>query len=96
MKLTRFLLATNPIVEGSPSTIVHTRTPVTIFEIMDGLLVLHYSETPDINKVDKIRDRAYQWYKALLIHQGDKTKLTKAEQQWLDMKDDNFKKLTNR
>jgi hypothetical protein len=36
MKLTRFLVAKNPMVEGSPSAIIHTREPQAIIEIIEG------------------------------------------------------------
>ncbi|MGL6121657.1 MAG: hypothetical protein ACRC1W_01210 [Shewanella sp.] len=36
MKLTRFLIADNPMVEGSPSAIIHTLDPQAIIEITEG------------------------------------------------------------
>ena len=36
MKLTRFLIADNPMVEGSPSAIIHTVEPKAIIEILEG------------------------------------------------------------
>lgn len=36
MKLTRFLIADNPMVEGAPSAIIHTIDPQAIIEIIEG------------------------------------------------------------
>ncbi len=36
MKLTKFLIADNPMVEGSPSAIIHTQDPTAIIEITEG------------------------------------------------------------
>ncbi len=36
MKLTRFLIADNPMVEGSPSAIIHTVNPHAIIEVIEG------------------------------------------------------------
>lgn len=36
MKLTRFLIADNPMAEGSPSAIIHTIEPVAIIEVIEG------------------------------------------------------------
>ena len=36
MKLTRFLIADNPMVEGSPSAIIHTVNLMGIIEIIEG------------------------------------------------------------
>lgn len=36
MRLTRFLIADNPMVEGLPSAIVHTVDPKAIIEIIEG------------------------------------------------------------
>ena len=36
MKLTRFLIADNPMVEGAPSAIIHTVNPQAIIEIIEG------------------------------------------------------------
>jgi hypothetical protein len=36
MKLTRFLIADNPMVEGSPSAIIHTIEPQAIIEVIEG------------------------------------------------------------
>ena len=36
MKLTRFLIADNPMVEGSPSAIIHTARPQAIIELLEG------------------------------------------------------------
>lgn len=35
-KLTKFLIADNPMVEGSPSAIIHTQDPHAIIEIIEG------------------------------------------------------------
>jgi hypothetical protein len=36
MKLTRFLIANNPMAEGSPPAIIHTIDPQAIIEIIEG------------------------------------------------------------
>lgn len=36
MKLTRFLIADNPMVEGSPSAIIHTLDPQAIIMVVEG------------------------------------------------------------
>ena len=36
LKLSRFLKADNPMVEGSPSAIIHTVSPQAIIEVMEG------------------------------------------------------------
>jgi hypothetical protein len=36
MKLTRFLIADNPMVEGAPSAIIHTVSPQAIIEVIEG------------------------------------------------------------
>lgn len=36
MKLTRFLIADNPMVEGAPSAIIHTQNPQAIIEVIEG------------------------------------------------------------
>lgn len=36
MKLTKFLIADNPMVDGSPSAIIHTQEPQSIIEIIEG------------------------------------------------------------
>lgn len=40
MKLTRFLIADNPMVEGAPSAIIHTLEPQAILMIIEGHQVL--------------------------------------------------------
>jgi len=40
MKLTRFLIADNPMVEGSPSAIIHTLEPQAIIMIIEGHRIL--------------------------------------------------------
>lgn len=37
MKLTRFLIADNPMVEGSPSAIIHTIDPQAIIIVIEGV-----------------------------------------------------------
>lgn len=39
MKLTRFLIADNPMVEGATSAIIHTIDPQAIIEIIEGHVV---------------------------------------------------------
>ena len=54
MKLTRFLIADNPRVKGSPSAIIHTVSPQAIIEVIEAHVV---AATP--HKHFAYKDEAY-------------------------------------
>lgn len=83
--MTRFMIATNPMTKTTIA-VIHTLKPVTIFEVLDGVLVSSFSTSTDHGKLDKIRERAYHWYEAYKKFQNGKDKiewLSEEENRWL-------------
>lgn len=67
MKLTRFLIADNPMVEGSPSAIIHTLEPQAILEIIEGHIQCtspyrHYSFTNNEGLTEEYTLRAHHFF----------------------------------